>query len=140
MAVSLTALGELLSDDRVLSDDAHVLAYESDGLTAFKAVPRAVVIPETSGELISVVQWCQCEGVPFVARGSGTSLSGGSLLVDEGIVIALNRLDKILDIDPVDRREFNNRNDQRADPRADFNAFKQAAVAQLLTCRVHFPR
>ena len=103
MAVSLTALGELLSDDRVLSDDAHVLAYESDGLTAFKAVPRAVVIPETSGELISVVQWCQCEGVPFVARGSGTSLSGGSLPVDEGIVIALNRLDKILEIDPVDR-------------------------------------
>ncbi|MDB4589841.1 FAD-binding protein [Verrucomicrobiales bacterium] len=103
MAVSLTALRNLLSDDRVLSDDAHVLAYESDGLTAFKAEPRAVVIPESSDELISVVQWCQCEGVPFVARGSGTSLSGGSLPVDEGIVIALNRLDKILEIDPVDR-------------------------------------
>ena len=76
------SLSELLSADRVYTDDAHLAAYESDGLTAFKAKPRAVVVPETAEEVISLVRWCHEHEVPFVARGSGTSLSGGSLPVD----------------------------------------------------------
>ncbi len=100
MIESLTAL---LSPDRVLTGDVHLAAYESDGLTAFRAKPRAVVVPETGQEVVKVVQWCRQHAVPFVARGSGTSLSGGSLPVEEGIVITLNRLNRILEIDPVDR-------------------------------------
>ncbi|MFP6856735.1 MAG: FAD-linked oxidase C-terminal domain-containing protein [Roseibacillus sp.] len=97
------SLSELLSADRVYTDDAHLAAYESDGLTAFKAKPRAVVVPETAEEVISLVRWCHEHEVPFVARGSGTSLSGGSLPVEEGIVIALNRLNRMIEVDPVDR-------------------------------------
>lgn len=78
-------------------------AYESDGLTAFKAKPRAVVVPETQQEVIEVVRWCHAQEVPFVARGSGTSLSGGSLPVHDGIVITLNRLNQIVELDAVDR-------------------------------------
>jgi len=68
----------------------QLAAYESDGLTAFRRRPLAVVIPETTDEVIALVRFCHEERVPFVARGSGTSLSGGSLPVADGIVIALN--------------------------------------------------
>lgn len=97
------SLGGILPPDRLLTGGAHLAAYESDGLTAFRALPRAVVIPETAEEVIAIVRWCRAQGVPFVARGSGTSLSGGSLPVEDGIVITLNRLNKILELDPRDR-------------------------------------
>lgn len=99
----LQSLQRALPEDRVLTSGVHLAAYESDGLTAFKAKPRAVVVPETAKEVIGVVRWCSKHGVPFVARGSGTSLSGGSLPVEEGIVITLNRMNRILEVDPVDR-------------------------------------
>ena len=79
----------------------QLAAYESDGLTAFRRRPLAVVIPETTDEVIALVRFCHEERVPFVARGSGTSLSGGSLPVADGIVIALNRLNRILRLDPA---------------------------------------
>jgi glycolate oxidase len=63
-----------------------------------------VVLPETQQEVIETVRLCHREGIPFVARGSGTSLSGGSLPVEEGIVIALNRLNRILSMEPEERR------------------------------------
>ena len=95
----LQRLRHLLPGERLLIDPAHLAAYESDGLTAFAVTPRAVVIPETSEEIIEAVRICHGAGIPFVARGSGTSLSGGSLPHADGIVIALNRLDKILELD-----------------------------------------
>ncbi len=99
----IESLKALLPGGRVLTRDVYLAAYESDGLTAFRTKPRAVVLPETGEEVIKVVHWCHQHGVPFVARGSGTSLSGGSLPVEEGIVITLNRLNRILEVDPVNR-------------------------------------
>lgn len=96
-------LARLFPTERLLRAPAQLAAYESDGLTAFRAVPRAVVIPETADEVIETVRLCHRHGVPFVARGSGTSLSGGSLPIEEGIVIALNRLNRILTLDPGQR-------------------------------------
>tara|TARA_R110002073_G_scaffold189532_2_gene348430 strand:- start:2880 stop:4331 length:1452 start_codon:yes stop_codon:yes gene_type:complete len=100
---ALARLTQLLPPNRVRQDAAFNAAFESDGLTAFHQKPLAVVIPESSDEVIQTVRWCHDEAIPFVARGSGTSLSGGSLPVANGIVIALNRLNKILDLDPVNR-------------------------------------
>jgi len=100
---AVSSLKEIFPPDRIFLDDAHLAAYESDGLTAFKARPRAVVAPENSDEVIAAVRWCNEFEIPFVARGSGTSLSGGSLPVEEGIVITLNRLDRIIELDPVER-------------------------------------
>lgn len=99
----LDSLASIFPPDRFVRDAAFQAAFESDGLTAFRAKPLAVVIPETVDEVVAAVRWCHTHGVPFVARGSGTSLSGGSLPVADGIVIALNRLNKILSLDPAQR-------------------------------------
>jgi glycolate oxidase len=80
-----------------------LIPYESDALTAYQVRPLAVVIPETQDEVIETVRLCHQNQVPFVARGSGTSLSGGSLPIKDGIVIALNRLNRILRVDPDER-------------------------------------
>ncbi len=99
----LAALAQLYPPDRLLLHRAQLLPYESDALTAFRARPLAVVLPERAEEVIETVRLCAREGVPFVARGSGTSLSGGSLPVEGGIVIAMNRLNRILRLDPDER-------------------------------------
>lgn len=99
----LDRLSAILPAGRVLDRPEHLAAYESDGLTAYRAEPLAIVVPETAEEVVSVVRFCAAEKLPFVARGSGTSLSGGSMPVAGGIVIALNRLNRILRLDPVQR-------------------------------------
>ena len=98
-----SALGQIYPPDRFLTARAQLLPYESDALTVFRARPLAVVLPETQEEVIETVRLCHREQLPFVARGSGTSLSGGSLPIEEGIVIGLNRLNRILELDPGQR-------------------------------------
>ena len=101
--VALTdSLTRLYPPDRLLRRPGELAPYESDALTAYRSQPAAVVIPQSQDEVIETVKLCHRHAVPFVARGSGTSLSGGSLPVKDGIVIALNRLDRIL---KLDRRE-----------------------------------
>ncbi|MCG8587237.1 MAG: FAD-binding protein [Pirellulales bacterium] len=99
----LDELPQLYGADRLLTRDAQVAPFESDGLTVFRSRPGAVVLPETQEEVIETVRLCHKHDVPFMARGSGTSLSGGAVPVEGGLVIALNRLNRILDYDP-DRR------------------------------------
>ena len=96
-------LRKMFTDDQLLTAKSELIAYESDGLTAFKALPRAVVLPEKQSEVIDIVQLCHRYSVPFVARGSGTSLSGGSLPNTDGIVIGLNRINRILSLDAGQR-------------------------------------
>ncbi|MFW6039655.1 MAG: FAD-binding oxidoreductase, partial [Gemmatimonadota bacterium] len=99
----LSRLRSIVPEDRVLVERAQLAAFESDALTAFAVTPRAVVLAESAEEVMGAVRLCHELGVPFVARGSGTSLSGGSLPVADGVVIALNRLNRILELDPVRR-------------------------------------
>jgi len=100
---TLDGLASIFPPTRLVRDAAFQAAFASDGLTAFRTKPLAVVFPETKQEVIAAVQWCRDKRIPFVARGSGTSLSGGSLPVADGIVIALNRLNKILSLNPAER-------------------------------------
>jgi glycolate oxidase len=99
----MAALGELGLGERLLSAPAALAAFSCDGLTAFSATPCAVVLAESVDEVVATVRACHRTGTPFVARGSGTSLSGGSLPVAGGVLIALNRLNAILRIDPESR-------------------------------------
>jgi len=99
----LTALGQVFPPERLLVKAAQLTPYESDALTAYHSRPAAVVIPETQDEVVQTVRLCARYQVPFVARGSGTSLSGASLPVKDGVVIALNRLNHILRMDPHER-------------------------------------
>jgi glycolate oxidase len=101
--VPLEELREVVPADRFSDDAAALAAFESDGLTAYRQRPLGVIIPESAEEVIAVVRWCHQHGVPFVARGSGTSLSGGSMPVANGIVISLNRLRKIIRLDQDNR-------------------------------------
>ena len=97
------SLAQVFPPNRLLVKPGQLAPFESDALTSYQVRPLAVVIPETQQEVIATVRLCHRYRVPFVARGSGTSLSGGSLPVPEGIVIALNRLNRILQIDPEQR-------------------------------------
>ncbi len=96
-------LAKHIPPERLLFKAGQLVSFESDGLTAFAVRPRGVVIPDTHEEVIEIVRACHEFEVPFVARGSGTSLSGGSLPIKDGVVIALNRLNKILSIDSDSR-------------------------------------
>lgn len=99
----LADLSHIFPPDRLLTQSAQLIPYESDALTAYRAQPQAVVLPEKQEEVIQTVRLCHQYKAPFMARGSGTSLSGGSLPVKDGILIALNRLNHILHAD-LDQR------------------------------------
>ena len=99
----LEDLRRIYPPKRILERSAEIAPYESDGLTAFRARPLVVVLPETQEEIVETVRVCFREAVPFVARGSGTSLSGGSMPIKDGIVIGLNRMNRILRLDPEEK-------------------------------------
>ena len=96
-------IANIFPADRLLTDRAAIGPYESDGLTAFRSRPAGVVLPETQEEVIATVKVCHQFGVPFMARGSGTSLSGGSVPIQNGLVIALNRLKRVVRYEPNQR-------------------------------------
>jgi glycolate oxidase len=80
-----------------LPDDLHT--YECDGLTNLRVLPLAVLLPSSTEQVQSIVRICHREKIPFVARGSGTGLSGGALPVKNGIVLSLTRMNRILEVD-----------------------------------------
>ncbi|MDN5917116.1 MAG: FAD-binding protein, partial [Pseudonocardia sp.] len=88
----------------VVSDPIRTRTYECDGLTGYRVVPELVLLPRTAEAVAGCVRVCARHGVPFVARGAGTGLSGGALPVADGVVIGLNRLNRVLEIDPENRR------------------------------------
>ncbi|MEH1123778.1 FAD-linked oxidase C-terminal domain-containing protein [Micromonospora sp. CPCC 206061] len=93
-----------LGRDGVIDDPAHLRTYECDALTGYRVVPALVVLPRDAGEVATTVRACAEHGVPFVARGAGTGLSGGALPTADGVVISLQRLRRIVEVDPVNRR------------------------------------
>ncbi len=99
----LDELGHIVPPARLLTQDAQLGPFASDAITAMQCRPAAVLLAESQQEVIDAVRACARHHVPFVARGSGTSLSGGSTPVADGLVIALNRLNRILSVDPVTR-------------------------------------
>ncbi|MGH3263346.1 MAG: FAD-binding protein, partial [Trebonia sp.] len=98
------AMREICGTADVLTDPLELRTYECDGLTSHRTVPALVVLPETAEEVAAVVRVCASAGVPFVARGSGTGLSGGALPHAEGVLIVMSRMRRVLEVDPVSRR------------------------------------
>ena len=88
----------------VITDPLELRTYECDGLTSHRSVPALAVLPATAAEVAAVVAACAAAGVPFVARGSGTGLSGGALPHQDGVLIVMSRMRAIIEIDPVSRR------------------------------------
>jgi len=94
---------ELLGPDGVISAGPQLRTYECDGLTGYRVRPALVVLPTTTDEVAAVVRACRRDGVPFVARGSGTGLSGGALPHADGVLVVLARMRSILHVDVENR-------------------------------------
>ena len=93
-----------LGPGRVVSDRQELRTYECDGLAHYKVTPGLVVLPHDADECARTVRACVAAGVPFVARGSGTGLSGGALPHADGVLIVTAKMREILDVAPADER------------------------------------
>jgi glycolate oxidase len=97
-------LRPLLPADAIITDRQRLRTYECDGLAHYRVIPGLVVLPETSEQVAAVVRACATRRIPFVARGSGTGLSGGALPHADGVLIVLSKMRAILDIDRDNQR------------------------------------
>ena len=96
-------LRAILPADAVIADEEGLRPYECDGLPAYRQLPLVAVLPWNKAQVIEVVRFCHREGIPLVARGAATGLSGGALPREDGVLLGLGRLDRILEIDPLAR-------------------------------------
>ena len=95
----IAALGAIVPGEGVIGDADELRAYESDGLTAYRQPPLIVVLPETTEQVRQVLSYCHQEGIKVVPRGAGTSLSGGALPLADGVLLAMAKFNRVLDID-----------------------------------------
>jgi glycolate oxidase len=102
-AAIVAALAPLLPAHALLSQSEQTTPYECDGLTAYRQRPLAVALPETEAQVAAVLKACHRLGVPVVARGAGTGLSGGAMPHELGVTLALAKFNQILSIDPLAR-------------------------------------
>ena len=96
----LEALGRILPPHALLHRREETVAYECDGLSAYRALPLIVALPETDEQVAGVLRACAALGVPVVPRGAGTGLSGGALPRTDGVTLSLAKLNRIVRIDP----------------------------------------
>ena len=96
-------LRAIVPGEGVIADVDELRAYECDGLAAYRQIPLAVVLPETTDQVSRVLRLCDAEKIKVVPRGAGTGLSGGALPLTDGIVLGLGKFKKILDIDYENR-------------------------------------
>ncbi|XAH24226.1 FAD-linked oxidase C-terminal domain-containing protein [Xylophilus sp. GW821-FHT01B05] len=102
-AQAVHALQACLPSDAILWTAEDTVPYECDGLTAYRERPLAVVLPETEAQVQAVLKACHARGIPVVARGAGTGLSGGAMPHALGVTLSLARFNRILKIDPLAR-------------------------------------
>lgn len=93
-------LKEILPPESVLTSEEAKRPFECDGLSAYRQVPRVVVLPDSASQVEQIVRLCKQYKVPIVSRGAGTSLSGGALPLANGCVLSLAKFNKIKKIDP----------------------------------------
>ena len=102
-AAIVASLQVIVPGEGVIADDTRLRAYECDGLSAYRAVPLAVVLPETTAQVAAILELCAAERIKVVPRGAGTSLSGGALPLTDGIVLGMAKFNRILDVDLENR-------------------------------------
>jgi glycolate oxidase len=100
----LPELEAIVGSARLVTQADQLATYESDGLMQYKVRPGAAVLPDSADEVRRIVKACHRTGVAFVARGSGTGLSGGALPLEDGVLIVLSRMRRILEVDMDNQR------------------------------------
>ncbi|MGB6117981.1 MAG: FAD-linked oxidase C-terminal domain-containing protein [Mesorhizobium sp.] len=105
-AATLQKRAEIVADMRVIVPGEGVIdqpnamrVFESDGLTAYRQMPLVVVLPQTTAQVSRILKYCNERNIRVVPRGSGTSLSGGALPLEDAVLLVMSRFDRILDID-----------------------------------------
>jgi glycolate oxidase len=96
-------LRRLLDPAAIIADEEGRRAYETDALTAYRRVPLAVALPTSTEDVSRILRYCHANGIKVVARGAGTSLSGGALPAEDAVVVTVSRMNRILDIDTMNR-------------------------------------
>ena len=99
----VTALRAIVPGEGVIATEREMRPYESDGLTAYRALPMVVVLPETTAQVSRVLAFCHAEGIKVVPRGAGTSLSGGALPLSDGVLLGMAKFNRIREIDYANR-------------------------------------
>ena len=102
----LDALREIVGANGIVVAADQRLVYECDMLVYYKGMPDLVVLPRSTAEVQAVVRCCASAGVPIVPRGSGTGLIGGAMAPKGGVMIGVNRMDRILEVDVRNRYAF----------------------------------
>jgi glycolate oxidase len=97
-------LRQILPGRAVVSAPQELLTYDCDGLTLHRHQPPLVVLPETTEQVAAILGLCHRQGVPFIARGSGTGLSGGAVAETDALVVATSRMRRVLELDLSNRR------------------------------------
>src|SRR5712672_4104374 len=95
----VTALRAIVPGEGVIAAEREMRPYESDGLTAYRALPMVVVLPETTQQVSRVLAFCHAERIKVVPRGAGTSLSGGALPLEDGVLLGMAKFNRIREID-----------------------------------------
>src|SRR5499426_3487145 len=103
MAIAASAsltdrLRAIVGRDGLLTSPSDLLVYECDGYTIEKKTPDVVVFPSSTEQVVEIVKVCNELNVPFLPRGAGTSLAGGCLPVGGGVMLALTRMKRILEV------------------------------------------
>ena len=99
----VAGLARLLPADCLVSSERELVPFETDGFTAYRRVPLAVVLPETTEQVSAVMKFLSVQKVPVVARGAGTSLSGGAIPQEDAVVVGVSRMSRILEVDLPNR-------------------------------------
>src|SRR5712691_10915695 len=99
----VAALRAIVPGEGVIATEREMRPYESDGLTAYRALPMVVVLPETTEQVSRVLAFCRAEGIKVVPRGAGTSLSGGALPLVDGVLLGMAKFNRIVEVDFANR-------------------------------------
>ena len=99
----VAGLRAIVPGEGVIAAEREMRPYESDGLTAYRQLPMVVVLPETTEQVSRVLAFCHAERIKVVPRGAGTSLSGGALPLEDGVLLGMAKFNRIREIDFANR-------------------------------------
>ncbi len=99
----VSGLAALVPPDCLVSEEDERRAFETDALTAYRRLPLAVVLPQTSEQVSAVLSYCHANGLPVVPRGAGTSLAGGAIPQEDAVVVGIAKMNRILSVDLANR-------------------------------------
>jgi glycolate oxidase len=95
----VAGLGKLVAPEALIVTEDERRAFETDGLTAYRRMPMAVVLPSSTAEVSAVLRFCTQHGVKVVPRGAGTSLAGGAIPQEDAVVIGVSKMSRVLEVD-----------------------------------------